>query len=610
MTAHLRPVRLAPVNAGVSADGSRPPQSRAAAPDFDSIRTLSIEVDPVTPEMLGEDVHERFVANSRLHAIPIVREDGVPVGLVNRYRFLEAISRRYGRDLLGRKPATQFMEPSPLIVDEGMSLSDLSHIIVEDSGRYIYDGFIITRLGRYAGMGTGYSLIRALTERKQAHLYHLAHHDVLTGLANRYHFDEVLTHALATAELSSTQVGLLYVDVDRLKAVNDTFGHTVGDLLLKAVADRMKTCVRGGDTVTRLSGDEFAVILPGLQGAEPALAIARTLVDTIAEAFFLEGYELRVSCSLGVALYPQHGMTPHKLLSAADTAAYHAKQIRNTHQLFTRDMPASSTPAACTHGTLRKAIEGDQLDIHYQPKLDLRSGRICGMEALVRWPHPTEGFIAAGDIVHVAEESGLMVPLTEWVLHTACKQALAWQALWQAQAPDGPPLRLAINVSGVQFKQNTLVALVRRVLDISGLPTSSLEIELTESAVMHHAPSAMATLRALKAMDIRVAIDDYGTGYSSLSYLQRLPVDALKIDRTFVQHIERSRKGAALTKAMIAMAHSLELRVIAEGVETPHQLDFLTRHACDEVQGYIFSPPVPADEATALLRKAVAPSIT
>jgi diguanylate cyclase (GGDEF)-like protein len=584
-----------------AADAAAHPDAgaRPRLADFDSIRTLMIDVEPLAPETLGEDVHERFVANSKLHAIPIVRADGVPVGLVNRYRFLEAISRRFGRDLLGRRPATQFMEPSPLIVDEHLSLGDLSHIIVEDSARYIYDGFIVTREGRYAGMGTGYSLIRALTERKQAHLYHLAHHDVLTGLANRYHFDECLLHALASAELSTTQVGLLFVDLDRFKSVNDTFGHSVGDLLLKAVADRLKTCVRGGDTVTRLSGDEFAVILPGISAVEPALAIARTMVDTIAEPFFLEGYELRLSCSLGVALYPQHGLTPQKLLNCADAAAYHAKQIRNTFQMFTPDMNETAAPAICTYSTLRKAIETEQLAVHYQPKIDLRSNRICGFEALVRWPHPTEGMIAAGDIVHVAEETGLMVPLTEWVLRTACLQTLAWR-----QSIPGE-LRMAINVSGVQFKQNTLVGLVRRVLDATGLPTACLEIELTESVVMHHAPSALATLRALKAMDIRVAIDDFGTGYSSLSYLQRLPVEALKIDRSFIHHIDRSRKGSALAKAIITMAHSLDLRVMAEGVETEGQLAFLRKHECDEVQGYIFSAPLSADDATQYLRDAM-----
>lgn len=588
------------------------PHSRSARPlpDVDAIRALLVEVDPVAPETLGEDVHERFVANPRLHAIPIVRQDGVPIGLVNRFRFVEAISRRYGRDLLGRKPASQFMEPLPLIVDEQMSLTDLSHIIVEDSARYIYDGFIITRQGRYAGMGTGYSLIRALTERKQAQLYHLAHHDGLTGLANRYHFDESLAHALATAELSGTQVGLLFVDLDRFKAVNDTFGHTVGDLLLKAVADRLRTCVRGSDTVTRLSGDEFAVILPGIAGSDAALAIARTLVHTIAEAFFLEGYEVRVSCSLGVSLYPQHGLTPAKLLTAADAAAYHAKQARNTHQLYTPDMTDAAAPAICTYSTLRKALEEEQLSVHYQPKIDLRTRRLCGLEALVRWPHPTEGSIPAGDIVHVAEETGLMLPLTEWVLRTACEQMRAWHDLLGDGRRSAPAdlLRLAVNVSGVQFKQNTLIGLIRRVLEGTGLPASCLEIELTESVVMHHAPSALATLRALKAMDVRVAIDDYGTGYSSLSYLQRLPVEALKIDRSFVHHIERSRKGAALAKAMIAMAHSLDLRVIAEGVETDGQLAFLRKHDCDEGQGYLFSAPLPADEATEWLRETEAQS--
>lgn len=572
--------------------------------DFDAIRTLLVEVDPMGPDALGEEVHERFAANPKLHALPIVREDGVPVGLVNRYRFLEAISRRYGRDLLGRRPASQFMEPSPLIVDQHMSLCDLSHIIVEDSARYIYDGFIITRHGLYAGMGTGYSLIRALTERKQAQLYHLAHHDVLTGLANRHHFDESLAHALASAELSTTQVGLLFIDLDRFKTVNDTYGHSVGDALLKAVGERMKTCVRSGDTVTRLSGDEFAIILPGVSGSDSVLAIARTLVDTLAEAFFLEGYELRISCSIGVAVYPHHALTPPKLLQCADAAAYHAKQIRNTFQLYTPDMVDAAAPAICTYTTLRTAIESDQLQVHYQPKIDLRSGRICGVEALVRWPHPTEGFIAAGDIVHVAEETGLMVPLTEWVLRNACIQTLAWQRLLPSAVITGGPLRLAINVSGVQFKQNTLVGLVRRVLEATGLPTSCLEIELTESVVMHHAPSAMATLRALKEMDTRVAIDDFGTGYSSLSYLQRLPVDSLKIDRSFVHHIERSRKGSALAKAIITMAHSLDLRVIAEGVETSGQLAWLRRHGCDEVQGYVFCPPMAAEETTQFLQDA------
>jgi diguanylate cyclase (GGDEF)-like protein len=583
----------------MSADArsSRPNPSRTVPRD--SIGTLRLDVEPCGPDTLGEAIHERFGEQPRIHAIPIVREDGVPIGLVNRYRFLEAFSRRFGRDLLGRKPAIQFMEPSPLMVDECIGLGDMTHLVADDAARYIYDGFIITRNGKYAGMGTGYSLVRALTERRQAHLYHLAHHDVLTGLANRHHFDECLGTALAAADAAGTKVGLLFVDLDRFKAVNDTYGHAIGDLLLKAVADRLRCCVRANDIVTRLSGDEFAVVLPGLSGPDAALGIAKTLVDTIAEPFFLDGFELRVSCSLGFSLYPEHGRTAQKLLNSADAAAYHAKQVRNTYEIYRPDMTEPGVARVCTYGTLRKAIEEGQLTVHYQPKIDVRTASICGLEALVRWPHPTEGYIAASDIVSVAEETGLMLPLTEWVLHTACMQALEWQEL-------DVPLRLAINVSGVQFKQNTLVALISRVLETTGLPASCLEIELTESVIMHHAPSAMATLQALKAMDIRIAIDDFGTGYSSLSYLQRLPVDALKIDKSFISHIHQSEKGSAIAKAIITMAHSLDLRVIAEGVETSAQLDFLCAYGCDEVQGYVFSQPLPAYEATRLLRAAVA----
>lgn len=577
-------------------DHSTAPRER---PREDTIGTLRIDVEPCRPDTLGESLHDRFGEQPQVHAIPVVQDDGTPIGLVNRYRFLDAFSRRFGRDFLARKPAIQLMEPSPLIVEESMSLAALAHIIVDDAARYIYDGFIVTRDGRYAGMGTGYSLVQALTERRQAYLYHLAHHDVLTGLANRHHFDECLGAALAAAEAAGTQVGLLFVDLDRFKSVNDTFGHPIGDLLLKAVADRLRLCVRANDIVTRLSGDEFAVVLPGVPGPEPAMGIARTLVDSIAEPFFLDGFELRVSCSLGVSLYPQHGRTAQKLLNHADAAAYHAKQVRNTCEIYRPDMSQPSKPRVCTYGTLRKAIEERQLTVHYQPKIDVRTAAICGLEALVRWPHPTEGLVPASDIVSVAEETGLMLPLTEWVLETACTQALEWQG-------HDEPLRLAINVSGVQFKQNTLVELVRRVLTRTGLPPSCLELELTESVIMHHAPSAMATLQTLKAMDIKISIDDFGTGYSSLSYLQRLPVDALKIDRSFVSHIDQSEKGSAIAKAIITMAHSLDLRVIAEGVETSSQLDFLCAHGCDEVQGYVFSQPLPAFEATRLLRAATA----
>ena len=453
-------------------------------------------------------------------------------------------------------------------------------------------------------MGTGYSLIRALTERKHSQLYHLAHHDVLTGLANRHHFDESLVHALASAELSTTQVGLLFVDLDRFKTVNDTYGHSVGDALLKAVADRMKTCVRSGDTVTRLSGDEFAIILPGVSGSESVLAIARTLVDTLAEAFFLEGYELRISCSLGVAVYPHHALTPQKLLQCADAAAYHAKQIRNTFQLYTPDMVDAAAPAICTYTTLRTAIESDQLQVHYQPKIDLRSGRIIGVEALVRWPHPTEGFIAAGDIVHVAEETGLMVPLTEWVLRTACLQTLAWQA-HAAGGDDGGRAAAAGDQRvgrAVQAEHAGGTGAARARCDgpADGVPGDRAD------RIRGDAPRAVGHGDAARAE---------GDGYP-------------RGDRRFRHGIFVAQLSAAAAggftedRSLVRASHRAEPEGIGAGEGDHHDgaqpgsardrgrcrdvgpARWLRRHGCDEVQGYVFCPPMAAEETTQFLQDA------
>lgn len=554
-------------------------------------------VPPVPPHMRTTDVLEVFTANPQCIALPIVAGTQ-PVGLISRKTLVERFARPFTRELFGKKLISTFMNTAPFTVEADTDLDDLSRRIVEAGMQYMYDGFIITEGGAYIGMGTGHDLMQMMTERKQAHLYHLAHYDALTGLPNRLLFEDRLTQALVQARRSDQLVALLFLDLDRFKIINDTFGHAVGDLLLKAVANRLSESVRESDTVARMGGDEFTLIFSGLHEPQDAGHIAHLILEVMAKPFILEGHEVHVSTSIGITLYPldNNGVDGEKsavevLLKNADTAMYKAKdQGKNNYQFFTSEMNVATLERLLLENDLRKGLENNEFILHYQPRIHCADGSVSGMEALIRWRHATLGLVSPAKFIPLAEETGLIVPIGIWVLRTACAQTKTWIDAGMR------PLRVAINLSARQFKHADLIESIQTVLEETGLSPEYLEVELTESLAMEDVKQTIVTLSALNALGVSIAIDDFGTGYSSLSYLKRFPIDFLKIDRSFVHDIGSSGDSAVIAKTIIAMAHNLQLEVVGEGVETAEQLDFLRRHECEEVQGYFFSRPLPAEE--------------
>lgn len=448
------------------------------------------------------------------------------------------------------------------------------------------------RLGEYAV--TLEARNRELEQTKQE-LHHSASHDVLTDLPNRQLFYDRFVQALALASRRQTPVALLLIDLDRFKPINDTFGHALGDRLLQAVAARLRECLRKSDTVARLGGDEFVVILTEIEHTKAVALAGQTILETVAQPFPLDDQELRMSCSIGISLYPQDGRDSETLLKNAYAAVYSAKEVRRTYQFYVPEMNGLTRKRARMEAMLLNALERDELVLHYQPRVELATGAITGMEALLRWRHPELGLISPDEFVPVAEETGLIVPIGEWVLRTACAQTRAWHRL------GFPTLRIAVNLSARQFRHHALTDRVVRILHDTGLAPQYLELELTESLVMKYPSADIATLDDLNAAGIQLSIDDFGTGYSSLSYLKRLPITAVKIDRSFVGGLPDEPDDAAIVTAIIAMAHRLTLTVIAEGVETEGHRLFLREQACNEAQGFLFGPPVPQEAFTHVL---------
>ncbi len=425
-----------------------------------------------------------------------------------------------------------------------------------------------------------------------------ANHDSLTKLPNRYLFQDRLEHAILRSRRGQEPLAVLFADLDRFKRVNDSLGHAAGDTLLCDVASRLEGCVRAEDTVARLGGDEFVVLLEDLRHPDLASVVANKVIQALLPPFAMEGHEFFLTCSVGIAVFPRDGDDGQTLLKNADAALYRAKeQGRNTFRFFTAEMNVQILERLSLEHDLRYALSRRQLRLNYQPQLDLATGRLVGVEALLRWLHPDRGLIAPSDFIPLAEDTGLIVPIGEWVLRSACSRAAQWQA------PDHEPLRVAVNLSTRQFLHSDLVGIIAQVIRESGLAPSCLELEITESLLMPDVEGAISTLGALKAMGVKIAVDDFGTGYSSLSYLKRFPLDRLKIDRSFVREISTDSDTAAIALAVIAMAHSLRLHVLAEGVETPEQLAFLRARQCDEIQGYLISRPLSASHTTKLLSR-------
>lgn len=454
-------------------------------------------------------------------------------------------------------------------------------------------GAISTRLEKQANIVQHYTDEIKQVEEK---LNHLIHYDSLTNLPNQLLLRERLNPLLIQADFNKRLVPILLLSLAQFNQVNSTLGYRVGDLLLKAVAERLITCLGKNHTVTRLQADQFTIILAPIEQKQEAVNVAQTILDNLSRPFILDGYEVFITTNIGIALYPFDGKNINNLISNANIAMCFAKkQEGNNYQFYTRDMNAQFSNQLVLDASLHYAVERSEFQVYYQPQIDLRTGQIIGAEALLRWQHPERGLVSPAEFIPIAEENGLIIPIGEWVLMTACRQTKVWQA------SGFPHLRIAVNLSGYHFSQQNLIKRLVYILNETSLDFKYLELELTESILIKHPEATIVKLNELQALGIQISIDDFGTGYSSLNYLKQFSFNTLKIDQSFVRNIMDDLKNTAITEAIIQMARNLNLKVIAEGVETEAELSFLYQRQCDEVQGYLFSRPVPAKEFEKLL---------
>ena len=439
------------------------------------------------------------------------------------------------------------------------------------------------------------------TERKEMEnkIINMAYYDALTGLPNRNLMDDRLKVALAQAERSKTKLAILLLDMDNFKAINDTMGHQMGDKLLREVAKRLQGCLRKEDTIARMGGDEFVFILTGIKDDNDASMLAKKVLDSLKKSFKLYPHDIFTTFSIGIAIYPADGKDPQALLMNADAAMYKAKEKgKNTFQVYNPSMVFQATRKRVLESGLRRALANDEFVLHYQPKLDVKTNKWMGAEALLRWDVPFTGLISPGEFIPVAEESRLIVPIGEWVLRTACKQMKAWEKIGL------PPLNMAVNLSGRQFVQKDLVSMIAGIIAETGIDARYLELELTESLLMENSEAAIAKLRDLHDMGISLSIDDFGTGYSSLQYLKDLPIHALKVDQSFVQDLS-TEANVVITRAIVSLAKTLKLKTIVEGVETEEQRVFMESIGCDIMQGFLFARPMPASAITKMFTKSL-----
>jgi diguanylate cyclase (GGDEF)-like protein/PAS domain S-box-containing protein len=445
------------------------------------------------------------------------------------------------------------------------------------------------------------SVFRDISVIKQAEhrLQYLATHDALTDLPNRILFQDRLDHSLAQAHRRGGQMAVMFLDLDRFKVINDTLGHPTGDQVLREVAGRLAACMRDSDTVARIGGDEFTVLLENISQAQEVIPVATKLLEAVSQPLRFGGQEFILACSIGISLYPEDGKDASTLLKHADRALYRAKRDgKHNYRFFMPGLDAEARERLAMENSLHHALERNELRLYYQPQVDLHSGRVVGVEALLRWQHPEMGLISSNQIIPLAEETGQIIPIGEWVLQTVCEQ----NKIWQAEGYSSLPVSVAMNLSPPQYQAEDLLEMVNRVLEETGLPPDLLELEVTEGILIRDPEKAAGILARLKGLGVGLAIDDFGTGYSSLSYLSRFPINTIKIDPSFVSNLPGDTNSAAIVIAIISLAHVLGVKVVAEGVETKEQLHFLWSKSCDQMQGFYFCPPVTADEITKLLQ--------
>ncbi len=571
---------------------------------------LHQQLPSVTQAALCSQVHAMFLQDSSIYAIPVVDNIGSPIGLIERHSYIEYFSQHYSVELYGKKPIAHLsneiaaFNSKPIILDAGTSVDDAAAIIIEAGMQHMVSGFIVTWYGRYMGIVNGHSLLNKITQRKQAELYQLAHYDQLTGIPNRMLFNDRIRMACLESDRRNTLTGLIFVDLDRFKQINDTMGHSFGDLLLRSVAERLTSCTRGIDTVARLGGDEFAILITSMTNPSEAEVAARRIVDYFRLPFSILDREIYITASLGIAIYPRDEKDSASLLSKADAAMYEAKQCgRNAFRTFTPGLLVHSMDHLALESDLRHAVARGELILHYQPQVQVKTGNVAGVEALLRWQHPERGMISPSVFIGIAEESGLIIDIGNWVLREACRQQQAWMS-------NGlPPLRVSVNISAVQFRRTDFTAHVRRIIRETGVDPCHVELELTESIAIHRAGEVLKTLQELKELGVNLAIDDFGTGFSNLGYLQRFPIDRLKIDQSFIRDVENIPANKSIIQAIVSLAHSLSLETVAEGVETETEFAHTRLCHCDEVQGFYHARPLPADDLIAwVYRRNVTPT--
>jgi len=565
---------------------------RIKGADMESSQVRVLLVNPreedclSTKKLLSDARDQQFVlewVSGYEDALEAIRRNAHDVYLLDY-----ELGERSGLDLIREAMYNGCKAPLIMLTDQADYGVDTEAIKAGAADSLVKDQINSTLLER----SIRYAIERKRTDERMAFL---AQYDSLTGLANRSLFKELLALALARAERNGKHVALMFLDLDRFKIINDSLGHDGGDQVLKVVAERLRSRMRKSDTVARLGGDEFTVILEGIGTVQDATNVAQELLQIVAQPIMVQDQELFVTPSIGIAIHPQYGKDSDTLIKNADMAMYRAKrQGRNTYRFYTTTMEPNSKASKhlAMETNLRHALDREEFLLHYQPLIDLKSGRVISLEALLRWCHPERGLIHPLEFIPLAEENGMIVPMGEWVLATACRQNKEWQEA-------GNPLSsVSVNLSARQFRQKSFVRTVESILAESNLDPQFLELELTESLLFESNGASTNRLKDLKALGIKISIDDFGTGYSSLSYLKCFPIDTLKIDRSFVGDIPSNEGDSAIASGMIALAHGLHMKVTAEGVETQAQLDFLRERECDAIQGFLMSPAVPPEEVT------------
>lgn len=595
MTASIPTGAVALVNLPLSADGHWKEKT--------TVRQLLRLVEPLQPDVSCQCVLDRFLVEGSVYALPLVDEAQRPVALIDRTAFIEFFSHRFSRDIFGRRRISdlllcdQYDQAEPLVVEEGCAVEDAAQMIISAGMQHMVSGFIISSQGRYLGVANGRDLLNIITQRKQAELHYLAHYDALTGIPNRAYLADRLDRACREADRRGHLVALLFIDVDRFKQINDSLGHSAGDEVLRRVVGRLRSCVREVDTVARLAGDEFVILMEGVSDPAQTGVLAERIVASMREPIDIPGHALVVTVSIGSALYPSDSTVASSLLSKADVAMYEAKIAgRNGFCSYQEGMASHGSASVSLENDLRRAIERNEFELHFQPQLSMDGRQLLGVEALVRWRHPGRGLVPPMQFIPLAEESGLIVGVGEWVVQHALAQARAWLDR------GFPALPVSVNISALQFRQPAFPAFLADQLARYDIPAGLLELELTESVLMKDQDAVLNTLNRVKALGVRLAIDDFGTGFSSLSYLRRFPIDRLKIDQSFVRGIESTPVNESIATAIVALARSLMLEVVAEGIESKEEAVVLERIQCQVGQGYLYARPLEAGAFEAWLQ--------